>query len=499
MGALRAAQTASTPVPRRPRRRRGSLRLTTPGPGRRDTLRALLRGDLLDSLFDASSEYGDIYAWRVGRNPFFMIRAPSHLEHVLVARQDNYVKSFQYRLLAVGMGEGLLTNEGESWERQRRLIQPMFARRHLAQFADNMTAAIAPAMDAWEQRPDGTRIDAAAEMTNLTLDVVGRALFGAELAREAARIGPAVLVGLRMGILAARLQLAFAPPRWVIDRGRAIFRSPVLTPRLSRFRRSMATIDEVVDSLITEREAAMEGAPSDLLGLLLAARDEAGRGMSRTQVRDELVTFMLAGHETTANGLAWMWYLLSLNPEARERLNAEVDGVLGDRVPTADDAEKLVWTSACFQEAIRLYPPAWVFEREAVEDDSLDGHVIPAGSTLLFPTYLIHRDPRLWPNPEAFDPRRFLPENARAHPRYAYVPFGAGRRMCVGAGFSIMEATLITAMIARRFELNLVAGTRVRPEPTVTLRPRDGLPMTVHVRAGAPPADVPLSFRSTGR
>ncbi|MFY9586665.1 MAG: cytochrome P450 [Actinomycetota bacterium] len=480
--ALRAAQTARSTVPRA-RRHGRRVRLTTPGPTRRETLRALLRGNLLDSLFDASEEYGDLYSWRAGRKAFFMVRAPAHLEHVLVARQDNYVKSFQYRLLAVGMGEGLLTNEGESWEKQRRLIQPMFAKRHLADFASNMTAAIAPAMDAWGERPDGARVDVSEEMTGLTLDVVGRALFGAGLSGEARRIGPAVLEGLRTGVLAARLQLAAAPPRWVVDKGRAIFRSPVLTPRLARFRRSMATIDEVVDRLISERQGAMDGAPRDLLGLLLAARDEGGQGMSRTQVRDEIVTFMLAGHETTANGLAWMWYLLSLHPEARERMHAEVDEVLGGRVPTADAVDRLVWTSACFQEAIRLYPPAWVFEREAVEDDALDGHVIPAGSTLLFPSYLIHRDPRMWPNPEAFDPRRFLPENVHAHPRYAYVPFGAGRRMCVGAGFSIMEATLITAMIAQRFELDLVPGTRVQAEPTVTLRPRDGLPMTVRKRA----------------
>ena len=200
--------------------------------------------------------------------------------------------------------------------------------------------------------------------------------------------------------------------------------------------------------------------------------------MSREQVRDELVTFMLAGHETTANGLAWMWYLLSRSPEARDRLHAEVDEVLGGRVPTADDVERLPYTSACFQEALRLYPPAWVIEREAVADDEIDGHPIPAGATLIMPTYLIHRDPRLWPNPEGFDPRRFLPENARAHPRYAYLPFGAGRRVCVGAGFAILEGTLIAAMIAQRFTFDLAPGVRVVPEPTVTLRPRDGLPMT---------------------
>lgn len=465
-----------------PRKRRRSRRLETPGPGRRRIVRTLLREDLLRMLFDTTTLYGDVVHWRagLGRRSFFLIRAPEHLEHVLVARQDNYIKSFQYRLLAVGMGEGLLTNEGASWERQRRLIQPMFAKRHLGQFAEHMTAAIGSAVDEWDRRPDGRQINTADAMSGMTLDVVGRALFGAELAADAARIGPATVVGLRTGILAARLQLAFAPPRWVIDRGRAIFRLPVLTPRLARFRRAIRTIDEVVNRLIAEREADPDAEPTDLLGLLLAARDEAGRGMSRTQVRDELVTFMLAGHETTANGLAWMWYLLSRFPEARERMLAEVDAVLGGRVPTADDADRLVWTSACFQEAIRLYPPAWVFEREAVDDDQVGGHHIPAGSTLIFPTYLIHRDPRLWPNPEGFDPRRFLPD--APHPRYAYLPFGAGRRMCVGAGFAILEATLIAAMIVQRFTLDLVPGATVVPEPTVTLRPGDGLPMIVHRR-----------------
>jgi len=441
-------------------------------------VRRLLTGDLLDMLFETAEEFGDIVAWRAGGKPFFMIRAPEHLERVLVSRQENYIKSFQYRLLAVGMGEGLLTNEGSSWERQRRVIQPMFAKRHLGRFAEHMTAAIGSSLMAWLERPDGEPVDVAAQMTGLTLDVVGRALFGAELAGDATRIGPAVVVGLRTGVFAARLQLAFAPPRWVIDRGRAVFRLPVLTPRLARFRRAIATIDEVVHRLIDERQADPDADPGDLLGLLLAARDEDGRGMSREQVRDELVTFMLAGHETTANGLAWMWYLLSRSPEARDRLHSEVDEILGGRVPTADDVDRLPYTSACFQEALRLYPPAWVIEREAVADDEIDGHPIPAGATLIMPTYLIHRDPRLWPNPEGFDPRRFLPENARAHPRYAYLPFGAGRRVCVGAGFAILEGTLIAAMIAQRFTFDLAPGVRVVPEPTVTLRPRDGLPMT---------------------
>jgi cytochrome P450 len=251
----------------------------------------------------------------------------------------------------------------------------------------------------------------------------------------------------------------------------------------------MHTIDDVVRGVIDARlagvdppSAAGDGAPSDLLGLLLAARDERGKALGRTQVRDEAVTLVLAGHETTANGLAWLWHLLALNPEARERLHAEVDEVLAGRTPTAADVERLVWTTACFEEAMRLYPPAWVLEREALADDELDGCRIPKGSTVIFQVYLIHRDPRWWPRPESFDPNRFLGERAAQSHRGAYLPFGAGRRACVGANFALMEATLIAAMLSQRFVLDADPETPVVPEATVTLRPRYGLPMTVRGR-----------------
>jgi cytochrome P450 len=256
----------------------------------------------------------------------------------------------------------------------------------------------------------------------------------------------------------------------------------VLPPPLHRIRAAMHTIDDVVRGIIDDRVANPGSGHDDLLGLLLAARDEQGEALSHTQVRDEVVTLMLAGHETTANGLAWLWYLLAQNPEARARLDAEVDEVLGGRTPTAADAERLVWTTACFQEAMRLYPPAWVLEREAVVDDELDGYRIPARSTVIFPVYLIHRDPRWWPHPDVFDPTRFLGERAAQSHRGAYLPFGAGRRACVGASFALMEGTLIAAMVSQRFDLDLHAGAAVVPEATVTLRPRHGLAMTLRPR-----------------
>jgi cytochrome P450 len=244
----------------------------------------------------------------------------------------------------------------------------------------------------------------------------------------------------------------------------------------------MHTIDEVVHEIIDARSGG--ATPSDdLLGLLLAARDEDGRALTRKEVRDEVVTLLLAGHETTANGLAWLWYLLARNDDARARLYAEVEEVVGaGRTPTADDVERLVWTRACFEEAMRLYPPAWVLEREAVVDDELDSYRVPAGSTIIFPVYLIHRDPRWWPHPDVFDPTRFLGERAAQAHRGAYLPFGAGRRICVGAGFALIEATLIAAMVAQRFVLEVQPGAEVVPEATVTLRPRHGLPMTLRPR-----------------
>ncbi|MGH7856906.1 MAG: cytochrome P450, partial [Candidatus Binatia bacterium] len=277
----------------------------------------------------------------------------------------------------------------------------------------------------------------------------------------------------------ARVQTLLGLPRWLIDAiGAVVFRAPLLPPPFGRIRGAMRTIDSIVRSMIDERVATGSGTEDDLLGQLLRARGEDGEPMARQQVRDEIVTLMLAGHETTANGLAWLWYVLAKEPEARRRLDAEVDEVLSDRVPTAADVDRLSWTTACFQETLRLYPPAWVLEREACVDDEFGGEHIPAGSTVIFPVHLIHRDPRSWCKPEIFDPTRFLP-GAPPPPRGAYLPFGAGRRSCIGAMFALIEGTLIAAMVSQRYRLSLPPGADVVPGATVTLRPRGGLLMTV--------------------
>ena len=443
-------------------------------------MHTLRREDLLAALTTLHAEHGDVAGFTFGKS-WVMLRAPEHIEHVLVANNDNYRKSYDYRLLAVVTGKGLLTNEGDDWARQRRSIQPMFAGRHLDRFAGDMTAAAEHALVRWNRLADGARVDVAHEMSALTLDVVGRALFGTDLAGAAAEIGPAVTVGLRTAIGFARVPFMWLVPQWAINLGAAIlFRLPI--PMLRRIGRATRTLDRVAKQLIDARVAAGEQ-HDDLLGLLLAARDpDSGAAMSRRQIRDELMTFLLAGHETTANGLAWMWYLLSSHPEALERMCAEADAVLGDRTPEADDATRLPWTAACFQEAMRLYPPAWILERDAIGPDEVGGFAIPRRATVIISPYVVHRNPAVWKDPDVFDPERFLPGNAAGRPRGAYLPFGAGRRMCVGAGFAMMEGTLLAAMIARRYIFDLAPGAVVVPEPTATLRPRDGLPMILRRR-----------------
>ena len=473
---------------------------SAPGPSLWQITRSTLaRQDLLAMLSGMHERYGDVAGFRLPTKAWVMLRSPEHIEHVLVARNDNYKKSYDYRLLAIVTGKGLLTNEGDDWARQRRAIQPMFAGRHLSRFAGDMRVGAERALERWERLPDGARIDVAEEMSALTLDVVGRALFGADLGSAAARIAPAVTIGLRTAITFARVPYLWLAPQWLMNVWAAIlFRIPL--PPLRRIHRSIKTLDDVANTIISSRLERRDEEHHDLLGLLLAARDpETGEGMSRKQIRDELMTFMLAGHETTANGLAWMWYLLSLHPEARERLVAEVDAVLGDRAPVAEDAAKLPWTAACFQEAMRLYPPAWIIERDAIGRDEVGGYQIPRRATVIISPWVVHRNPAIWPEPERFDPTRFLPGAAEGRPRSAYLPFGAGRRMCVGAGFAMMEGTLLAAMIARRFIFDLVAGTVVQTEPTATLRPRDGLPMVLQRRdASAHRRSVSLPHGSGG-
>jgi cytochrome P450 len=464
-----------------------SARNAAPGPNARGAaafLASAVRSPL-DAYVRLTARYGDTI--RVPFAPgqsFYMLSRPEHAEHVLAANQDNYVKAVTYRPLRALIGDGLLTSEGEVWRRHRRLIQPVFSRRHVISFGPAMTEAAQRLTGRWESLAEGTVINVAGQMSAVALEIVGQALFSSDLRDAAAEMGRAMDAGQRLATLAS-----FLPLRW----------GPTSTRALKAAARHVGHTPEGIEGLVgrlvaERRAAASPGAhadpdavtPRDLLDVLLAARAADGSPLTDTEIGDQAATFMLAGHETSANTLSWSLALLSAYPSAREQLEAEVGAVLGDRDPDAGDADKLPWTRAVVAEAMRLYPPAWTIERNAVGDDVVAGLPIPAGSLVAIPPYLVHRHPDFWPDPAGFDPRRFLPdggvppaeyENGQTRHPYAYIPFGGGRRACVGASFAELETVLVLATIARRYRLELTMSGIPAPTANITLRPGRSLPM----------------------
>jgi cytochrome P450 len=451
-----------------------------------DTFRHGLR---TDGPLVSGVEGTDIASFTFNRRTAYLLTHPDLVDHVLFDAVDHYHKSIDYELLRAAVGLSLFTDEDESWRKHRMLLNPVLAKRHLESLFELMVEPVASFLDRLDDGSDRIELQMSQAMTELTLDVVGSALFGRGMADLARRIGPRVTYGLRSAERATRLMLVFNPPRPLIRAFVTLIRhSPVLPPGASGAQDVLKVVDETVWGVINERRAH-PGRDDDLLGLLLSVRDEDGKPLPLRRVRDEACTFMLAGHETTANALSWMWYLLALNHQARERMLAEVDEVLGPpgepRRPAFADVERLEWTTACFMEAMRLFSPAWIIPRLCVKDDVIAGHRIRKGSAVLIPIHRLHHDPRFWPQPEVFDPTRFLPDNARRHHRCSYLPFGAGRRVCAGKSFAMIEGAIVTAMMSQRFTYELVPGFPVVPEATLTLRPRRGLEMIARRRGAA--------------
>ena len=427
-----------------------------------------LRRDPID-LFTEVATYGDVVGMRFAHAHYFLVNSPETVHHVLVDNNRNYRKSPNYKGLKLVLGEGLVTSEGEFWRRQRRLSQPAFHRDRVASFAGAMVDETDRMLTRWEGRV-GEVIDVHAEMMNLTLRIVARTLFSTAVGPEADAIREALGVAIHHANDYA--EALIKPPQWL----------PL--PKNFRFRRSMRTLDSLVFRIIDARRRGENADATDLLALLMAATED-GRGMSDRQLRDEVMTLVMAGHETTANALAWTFYLLSRDPEVERRLRRDVSAAIGERAPDAEDAPRLRYSRMVVEESMRLFPPVWAIERQAVEDDVVGGFRIPKHALVAVSPFLLHRHRAYWENPEGFDPDRFSPEQAERRPKFAYLPFGGGPRQCIGMGFALMEAQMILARIVQRFRLDLVSGHRVEPEPVVTLRPRAGLPMRVRLQAPA--------------
>ena len=424
---------------------------------------AVMYRNALENLVADTRRYGPVVRYRFLRAPIYFIAHPDGVERVLHTNHANYNKNnFDYRILKRLLGEGLLTAENPLWLRQRRLIQPMFHRQRVASFGSIMADEAARMVAGWQTGlAPGQPFDVAVEMMQVTLRVVCRALLDLEIGDDATTIAKGLDVVVRFfGVSPISLLLPFLPTR-----------------HNRRLNRAIGTLRGIVDRIIAER--TREGRDhGDLLAMLLAARDaDSGQPMPTMQIRDEVLTLLLAGHETTANALTWTFYLLANTPEVETKLHDELDDVLGGSAPSVEDLPRLPYTAMVIQEAMRLYPPAWAISRAAVADDVILGYRIPAGSVVLLSQWVTQRHPDFWDEPLRFRPERFAPDELARRSRYAYFPFGGGPRLCIGEQFALVEARLILATIAQSYRLRLATDQAVTPEPLVTLRPRGGISM----------------------
>jgi len=408
----------------------------------------------------------------------FLVNEPAAIRHVLLDNAANYRKTeITRRMLEPGLGKGLITSEGESWRRHRRTMSPAFDHRSIASYVPIMTGAAQELLADWSRLGAGASFDIATAMMQVTLNIISRTMFSSDSDR---------IVGI-MERGAGRYQAKMRPnimdfvglPAWLAGIGR----HRVVGRTLSEF-------DTEIDRLIKMRSSHPETARKDLLSRLIAARDEqTGGGMTAQEVRDQVITIFMAGHETTAMAMTWTWYLLSQHPAEEAKLHAELQTVLGGRAPDPEDLSKLTYTRMVVEESLRLYPPVHTIAREALAGDTLAGRHVPKGSAVLIAPWVLHRHRKFWHDPGRFDPERFSPEQTAARPRFSYLPFGGGRRICIGAAFAIAEATVLLATIAQRCRPRLVPGHPVEPQGLITLRARHGMRMVLSY--GETSGDVP--------
>ena len=417
--------------------------------------------DPLAGFMNAHREHGDVVGFRFGPYDFTGLLEPELIRQLVVRQAHTLRRSPTYGGLKVLLGNGLLTSDGEFWRKQRKLMQPAFHHKRLARLADTMSSCSQDLVGDWDAGDDGAEFDVMESCYGLTLRIVGHTLFGTEFRGDAGRIAGDVEVAIEHANHVG--ESLYAIPEWVP------------TPRNLRFGRAKRNLHDLVDRVVHERRelrARDRETPGDLLDMLMAVTDESGNeGMSDAQLRDEVLTLAMAGHETTANLLTWAFVCLSRHPEVRRRLERELDEVLGDRAPTYADLAELQYVGQVINETLRLYPPAWLFERLLTEELEIGGYTMGANSLAGVCIYSLHRHPDLWDNPEGFDPDRFTPERSAGRHKFAFIPFGAGPRVCIGNAFALMEAKLCLATIAQRYRLDLRPGQTIKLDPGITLRP----------------------------
>ena len=466
-----------------PRRRYFRTPATAPGPTGPQMLSdfGTIRRDPLEYLHQTWRRHGDVVQFPVPW-PSYLVNDPPSVREVLVTRARNFDKdTLQYRALSLVTGEGLLTADNDPARRQRRIVQPAFHHETTGALAQHVTTAAARVSERWRSRCSVERecvIDVDADMMHAALEVVGDALFRTDLTGQADRLAAATLAAL--DVVIARARTPIAPPPWLP------------TPRNVALRRANAKLDSAVHTMIADRRPALPSADSslehaaadrapDMLDMLMQAQDEDGIGLSDREIRDQMVTFIVAGHETVASALTWAWALLAAAPEWQERAQEEVDSVVAGRLPTIEDFPRLPIVRAILDESLRLYPPAWLITRSSAESSDFDGWQVPSGALIIMSPWLLHRHPDLWDRPDDFDPGRFLDDRVS---RWAFIPFGAGPRLCIGRDFALLEGTLLLASLLAAFAVEFPPGQGIpQADPQVTMRPANGLPLLVRVRS----------------
>lgn len=445
-----------------------SIPLNPPGPKRKPVIGYLreFRHDPPAFLTKLAREHGDVVHFKLGPQDMYLLNHPDYIRDVLVTNNRNFVKSRGMQMAKKFLGESLLTSEGEFHRRQRRLAQPAFHRQRINSYADAMIDHAFRTRERWQ---DEETLDMWQEMMRLTLSIVGKTLFDADVEAEATEIRKALTDVMQ---LFERITNPFS-----------VLLDKLPLPANLRWVKAKARLDETIYRIINERRASGRD-QGDLLSMLLLAQDEEGDGSSMTnqQLRDEAMTLFVAGHETTANALTWTWYLLSQNPEVESKLHSEIDEVLCGRKPEAHDFMNLRYTEMVFVESMRLYPPAWTMGRRVLSDYRVDKYVIPSGSIILMSPWVMHHDPRFYPDPYKFDPERWRPDARDARPKFSYFPFGGGPRVCIGEQFAWMEGVLLIATIAQKWKMRLAPGHLVEPKAMVTLRPKYGMRMVIEAR-----------------